>query len=135
MIVDLKDKDVIGSFELEGGGKVHLRLRSEADEKKIRAACFKKVAEYPFLDGKYQRFEVETIDMDLFMEMSFDCNITGWDDLFDWNKKPIPVTKGNKVLLMKNVPLFQKAVNDGLKKLKEDEAKSAEQAEKNSMTG
>ena len=144
MIVDLEDKEVKGTFELKGGGNVHLRLRSEADEKTIMAACVKKRAEYPLLKdptdttGKretYQRFEVEDMDRDLFFEMSMDRNITGWDDLFDRTKKPIPVTKENKVLLMKNAPAFRDAVNAGLKALKDGESKAVEQAEKNSLIG
>ena len=131
MIVDLKEKEESGTFELAGGGKVHLRLRSEADEKAIRAACRTIVAEYPFLDGQYRRFEVEKTDPDLFFEMSMDRNITGWDDLFDKNKKPIPVTKENKVLLMKNVPRFRDAVNAGLQVLKDREREQAEILPKN----
>jgi len=131
MIVDLKDKENKGTFELPGGGKVHLRLRTEEDEKAIRAASIKKEVEYPLLDGKYQRFEVEKVDADLFFEMGMDCNIAGWDGLFDRDNNPIPVTKENKVLLMKNVSLFQQAVNDGLKILKEREKEEAEATEKN----
>jgi hypothetical protein len=136
MIVDLSDKDVAGKFELKGGGKVHLRLRNEKDEREILAACRTVTAEYPFLDGQYRRFEVVKNDQDLFFEMSMDRNITGWDGLFDKNKKPIPVTKENKVLLMKVAPDFRDAVNAGLAALKEAEtaeAKIAEHAEKNSL--
>ena len=119
MIVDLQDKEERGSFELKGGGKVHLRLRNEADEKEIREACVTAVIEYPLLGGKYQRFESEKTDMNLFVEMSWDKNITGWDSIFDRNKKEIPVTKENKVLLMKMVPQFNEAVTNGLKALRE----------------
>ena len=131
MIVELEEKEESGSFELLGGGKVHLRLRSEKDEKEIRAACTTKLVEYPLLDGKYQRFETEKVDYELFAEMSFDRNITGWDDLFDKNKKPIPVTKENKVLLMKNVQLFRVTVENGLKALKVAESAKVENAPKN----
>jgi hypothetical protein len=140
MIVDLEDKEVSGSFELKGGGKVHLRLRSEADERAILAACSKKRAEYPLLKdptdpaGKreiYHRFEVEDVDRELFFEMTMDRNITGWEGLFDRNKKPIPVTKDNKILLMKNVPAFRDAVNEGLKTLKEQEKAAGEESAKN----
>lgn len=135
MIVDLEDKEEKGSFELKGGGKVHLRLMSEKDVKEIRDACVKTRTEYPFLGGKYQRFEVEDVNTDLMTEMRLNRNITGWDDLFDRNKKPIPVTKENKVLLMKLVPLFAEAVENGLKTLKVVEKDRTEQAEKNSVIG
>ncbi len=131
MIVELEEKEESGSFELPGGGKVHLRLRSEKDEKEIRAACTTKLVEYPLLDGKYQRFETEKVDYELFAEMSFDRNITGWEDLFDKNKKPIPVTKEIKVLLMKNVQLFRATVENGLKALKAAESAKVENAPKN----
>lgn len=137
MIVNLVDKDVTGSFELKGGGKVHLRLRNEQDEKEIRAACYVTVAEYPLLkdpvDGKekYQRFESEKVNIELLFEMSWDKNIVGWEDLFDKNEKPIPVTKENKILLMKLVPEFREAVTEGLNALKEMEQKKAEELPKN----
>jgi len=135
MIVDLEEKEESGSFELKGGGKVYLKLRNEADEKEIRAACVKLVVEYPLLDGKYQRFESEKTDMTLFVEMCWDKNITGWDDLFDCKEKPIPVTKENKILLMKMVPLFRETVEKGLQALKEVETARAEAAEKNLLNG
>ena len=135
MIVDLEEKEESGSFELKGGGKIYLKLRNEADEKEIRAACVKTVVEYPLLDGKYQRFESEKTDMILFVEMCWDKNITGWDDLFDCNEKSIPVTKENKVLLMKRVPLFREAVENGLQALKEAEKNRAAQVSKNLSNG
>ncbi len=131
MIVDLTEKEEKGSFELKGGGKVHLRLRNDKDEKEIRVATVMQVVEYPLLDGKYQRFESEKTDMNLYIEMSWDKNITGWDDLFDCNKKPIPVTKENKILLMRMVPAFGEAVIAGMKILKENEKKKQEELPKN----
>jgi len=137
MIVDLEEKEVAGTFELKGGGKVHLRLRNEKDEKEIRAVCVSEVTEYPLLKdpvtGKedYRPFTHEKTDTDRRLEMSWDRNITGWDDLFDKNEKPIPVTKGNKVLLMTRVPEFLQAVMDGIKALMEKEKAKAKAAEKN----
>ena len=130
MNVCLTDKEEKGSFELKGGGKVHLRLRNEADEKEIRAACVTTVAEYPFLDGKYQRFENEKIDTDLFLLMCWDKNIVGWEGILE-DKKPVPVTKENKVALMKRSEDFREAVQNGLKALQEASKVRAEAAEKN----
>jgi len=135
MIVDLEEKEESGSFELKGGGKVHLRLMSAKDVKEVRDASTTIVPEYPLLDGKYQRFEAEKFDVELFVEMRLDRNITGWDDLFDKNEKPIPVTKENKVLLMAMIPEFREAVDNGLAALKEAEAAKAEQSEKNLSPG
>ena len=131
MIVDLEEKEESGSFELKGGGKVHLRLMSRKDIKEIRDATTTVVSEYPLLDGKYQRFETEKVDVELLMEMRLDRNITRWDDLFDKNGNPIPVTKENKVLLMVMVPEFRTAVDDGLVALKKAEADRVEQVSKN----
>ncbi len=131
MNVDLTDKEERGSFDLKGGGKVHLRLRTDQDEKEIRAACVTSVVEFPLLDGKHQRFETEKTDTEQYVEMAWDKNIVGWDEIYDVNKKPVPITKENNVLLMKLVPTFNKAVADGLKALKEASTDRAEQAEKN----
>lgn len=133
MIIDLDEKDECGTFELAGGGKVHLRLLTIDDLKVMRKACLKTVPEYPLLDGKYQRFEGQTFDGDLFDEMKWDRVITGWDDLFDRNKKPIPVIKENKILLMSpgKAPEFVRAVEEGLKTLKDADAEKFRAAEKN----
>lgn len=131
MIVDLEDREERGTFDLEGGGKVHLRLLSATDLRDIRKACTTVKAEYPLLDGEYRRFESHEFNADLFDEMRFDRCITGWDDVFDRNKTPVPVTKENKVLLMRIVPKFSKAVNKGLKALQKAERERVEAAEKN----
>ena len=136
-IVDLEERTETGTFELVGGGKVHLRLLTGTDLREMRAACVKKVVEYPLLTdpatGKqhHQRFEVEEFDGEKFQRMGWDRNITGYDDLLDKNEQPIPVSTENKVLLMELVPEFAAAVASGLKILKEAEKARTEQAEKN----
>jgi len=143
MIVDLDEKTESGTFELKGGGKVTIRLLTVNDLREIRKATGKTVAEYPLLEDPktkelvYRRFEGFHFDGDLFDEMKWDRIITGWGDLFDKNKKPIPCTKKMKVLLMTSgkAPEFVEAVENGLKALREaDEAKS-KAAEKNSLNG
>lgn len=133
MIVDLEKKEQTGSFELAGGGKVHLRLLTTQDIKEMQAACIKKETEYPKIDGAYQRFVAEQFDGEKFLEMRFDRNIVGWDGIFDKNKKPVPVTKENKFLLMTLSPSFAKAVDDGLAALKKAERERVEETEKNSL--
>jgi hypothetical protein len=140
MIVDLEKKEERGSFDLRDGGKVHLRLLTSKDMKEIRAATVKTVIEYPLLkgpDGKetYQRFEAQRFDADLFEEMKWDRAITGWDDIYDCNQKPILVTKENKTLLMSMVSEFIVAVNDGLKALQETEKARNETESKNLSIG
>ncbi len=133
MIVDLEEKEESGWFDLRDGGRVNLRLLSIADFREIRKATSKAKAEYPLLDGKYQRFEAVDFDADLFNEMRLDRNIIGWEKLFDRNEKEIPVTKGNKVLLMERSTEFRDAVENGLKALQEAEKARSEAAEKNSL--
>ncbi len=140
MIVDLQDKEEAGTFDLKGGGKVHLRLRNEQDEKEIRAACVTPAVEYPYLldivngvtltTGKYVRFESDKTDMIKFVEMAWDRNITGWDGILE-DSKPVPVTTENKIKLMKMSPNFNEAVTNGLKALAEASKTKAAQAEKN----
>ena len=129
MIVDLEEKTESGVFDIKGGGKVHVRLLTSTDLKVIRKACVTKVVEYPLLgegsEKKYQRFEFENLDAELFNTMSWDLGITGWENIFDKNKKPIPVTKENKTLLMVLSPEFKEAVDNGFKALKEAEKAKA----------
>jgi hypothetical protein len=141
MKVDLKEKETAGSFELEGGGKVHLRLLTGTDLKEMRKACVKKVVEYPLLEDpatgkkRHVRFEAEDFDAEKFASMGHDRNITGWDDLYDRNEKLIPVTPENKDLLMERVQQFSEAVKEGNKALREQEKAEAEAAEKNLSSG
>jgi hypothetical protein len=150
MIVDIESKEekpVTGTFELPGGGKVHLKLLSARDMKEIRKACIKTRDTYPWLPidpdhpekgSGYRHFESPDFNGELFAEMSHDRNITGWEDLFDGKENPIPVTKENKVLLMSKkddgerlAPEFVETVQAGNKALAEEEKKGAEAAEKN----
>jgi len=140
MIVDLERKpSESGSFELKGGGKVHLRLLDGEDIKELQKACMTSVPEYPLLKNhetgkdEYRRFDAPKFDSDLWDEMMWDRVITGWDDLFDSSKKPIPVTKENKVLLMASSKAkeFQDAVNKGLEVLKAQDKERSGATEKN----
>ncbi|PKN20883.1 MAG: hypothetical protein CVU71_03640 [Deltaproteobacteria bacterium HGW-Deltaproteobacteria-6] len=140
MIVDLERKPTeSGSFELKGGGKVHLRLMDSEDIRELQKACMTSVPEYPLLKNpetgkdEYRRFDAPKFDGDLWDEMMWDRVITGWDDLFDKDKKPIPCTKENKVLLMTcgKAKEFVDAVNNGLKTLKDQDKARSEATEKN----
>jgi hypothetical protein len=131
MIVDLNEKTESGWFDLEGGGRVHLRLLDITDIRDMRKACLKTVPEYPKLDGKYQRFEGQEFDNDLWNEMLWDRTIIGWEGIFDRDERPIPVTKERKVLLMMRASEFVKVYEEGIKALKAAEEARAEAAEKN----
>ena len=131
MIVDLTDKTESGWFDLEGGGRLHLRLLDITDIRDMRKACLKTVPEYPKIEGKYQRFEGQEFDGDLWNEMLWDRTIMGWEGIFDRNEKPIPVTKENKALLMMRVSEFVRAYEEGMKALKAADEERAGAAEKN----
>ena len=131
MIVDLNEKTESGWFDLEGGGRVHLRLLDITDIRDMRKACLKTVPEYPKIEGKYQRFEGQEFDGDLWNEMLWDRTIMGWEGIFDRNEKPIPVTKENKALLMMRVSEFVRAYEEGIKALKAADEERAGAAEKN----
>src|SRR5574343_1261981 len=140
MIIDLEDKEESGWFDLRDGGRIHLRLLSSKDVREIGKATRKTVSEYPLLkdpatgkDG-YQRFERQEFNFELFYSMRLDRNILGWEKLFDRNKKEIPVTQENKVLLYERVPEFRDTVEKGLKALKDAETARVEASEKNSLT-
>ena len=131
MIVDLDEKTESGWFDLEGGGRVHLRLLDITDIRDMRKACLKTVPEYPKLDGKYQRFEGQEFDGDLWNEMLWDRTIIGWEGIFDRDERPIPVTKEHKVLLMMRVSEFVRAYEEGIKALKAADEARVEASEKN----
>lgn len=114
-----------------------MRLATADEFKAAMKACMKVVPEYPLLKdpetGKesYRRFEGREFDSDLFEEMMWNVNIVGWKAIYDRNEKEITVTNENKALLMRKVPEFKEAVENGLKALKEAEKTAAEEAEKN----
>lgn len=133
MIVDIdkRPETESGWFELRDGGRVHLRLMSADDLREIRKTCITSETEYPLLGGKYQRFEVQKFDDEAFDVLMWDKTIIGWEQILDRNAHPVPVSKEMKALLMRNVPEFYEAVNNGLKSLKESEAARVEAARGN----
>lgn len=131
MRVDLTTREEQGWFDIRDGAKVHLRLLSETDIAEMRAACITVVPEYPLLDGKYQRFEAQKFDGALFERMRVERTILGWSGVQDANGVDVPVTAENKLLLVHLVPDFAKAVDAGLKALKDAEAARLEAREKN----
>jgi len=145
MEVELTKKEGLsGWFDIEGGGRVNVKLLDVDEMKAIRAACVKTVAEYPYLDvdpgdpkkGKaYKRFESEKLDGELLMEMINDKSIIGWDAMVDSKtKSPIEVTPENKKILMFPgvCPKFAEAVEAARVALKKAEEEKAAAELKNS---
>lgn len=118
-------------FEMEGGGRVQLQIVSADAFRAIQKQTVKKKIDFKKVEGTPGRFEFEEVDTDLQNALFWDAVIVSWENLFDKNKKPIPCTKENKVLLMTRSAMFAKFVADSLKTLGEDEAMRAEEVRGN----
>jgi hypothetical protein len=116
-------------FEMEGGGRLQLRIPSIADWKLIRKQTVRKKVEFKKVDGTPGRFEFEEINEDLQNELFWDAAIVNFEN-FTNKGILIPCTKENKILLMTNSK-FAKFFSESFKTLTEDEAIQAEASEKN----
>lgn len=133
-IFDLDEKKATW-FDMDGGGRVQLRLLSADDWKAIRAQSVKRSPVYEKLDGKWERFDTETKDEDLQNELFWDAAIVAWENLQDGKGTEILCTIENKVLLMMTQPKFSRFVGECVDVLTKDETVRAEAFEKNSLTG
>ncbi len=116
-------------FEMEGGGRLQLRIPTIEDWKRIRKQTVRKKVEFKKVDGTPGRFEFEEVNEDLQNELFWDSAIVNFEN-FTNKGAVIPCTKENKVLLMTN-SRFAKFFAESFKTLTEDEAKQAEASEKN----
>jgi hypothetical protein len=116
-------------FEMEGGGRLQLRIPSIADWKLIRKQTVRKKVEFKKVDGTPGRFEFEEINEDLQNDLFWDVAIVNFEN-FTNKGILIPCTKENKILLMTNSK-FAKFFSESFKTLTEDEAIQAEASEKN----
>jgi len=129
-VFDLEEKQGVW-FDMEGGGRVQLRVLSPDDHRRIRARTVTKQAEIAKVDGVVARVAWEETDEDLQNELFWDHCIVKWEKFSDKNGKSIPCTTANKVLLMTRSAKFAKFVAEKLKELTDDDAMRAEAAEKN----
>lgn len=114
-------------FDMEGGGKVRLRVCAGEDFRNIRKQTLKKKVEYK----NAQRFAYDDIDEDLENKLLWDFCIIDWENLFDASGSPIPCIKENKVLLMGKSIKFSRFVLDSLNKLAEINSEQVEAESKN----
>lgn len=126
-IFNLEDLNPGVLFDMEGGGKVRLRVCAGDDFRNIRKQTLKKKVEYK--NG--QRHSYEEIDEDLENKLLWDFCIIDWENFFDGSGNPIPCTKENKVLLMGKSIKFSRFVLDSLNKLAEINSEQAEAESKN----
>lgn len=132
MTVILLDDSPAKWFEMDGGGRVQLRSLTTDAFKSIQKQTVKKKVDFKKVDGVPARLEYEEVDADLQNELFWDAVVVAWENLLDAKMATIPCTKENKILLMSRSARFAKFVADSLKTLSEDEAREAEQSEKNS---
>jgi len=122
-------------FEMEGGGKIGLRISTPELWNEIRKKTAKKKVEYKKVDGDLagRRFEYEETNESLQSEMLWDYCIVSWENLYSDEEcnKPIPCTKENKILLMNRSIKFMNFVTDKLKELSDIEIDKEKSAEKN----
>jgi hypothetical protein len=120
-------------FEMDGGGRVQIRLISPETMKSIRKQSVKRRVEFKKVDGTPARFEHEEIDEDLQSELFWDDCIVGWQGLMDAKGREIPCTKENKLLLMNlRSGMFRTFVVSAINRLSDETAKQAAVSEKNS---
>ena len=129
-VFDLEEKPATW-FDMEGGGRVQLRILSAEGWKAIRGQSVQVVAEYQKLDGKWERFEVEKKDDDLQNRLFWDAVIVAWENLQDGKGREILCTPENKTLLMLTQPKFSRFIGECVEVLTKDETARAEASEKN----
>jgi len=129
-VFDLDSKPGVW-FDMEGGGRVELKILSPEDWRTIRNQTVKTVPDYVKLDGEWKRFEVEKRDDDLQNELFWDSLIVAWEGLLDAKGREIPCTSENKSLLMLTQPTFSKFIGGCIDVLTKDETARMAASEKN----
>lgn len=126
-------------FFMPGGGKVMFRTVPISEFKKMQKRTTKKSVDYKKVEGTPGRFEVETVDNDLFNELFWDYAIVSWDE-FSFKHPdtkelilctPDTCTKENKSILINCSKKFILFANESLKELNAEEMEAAKAEEKN----
>jgi len=129
-IINLEDP-VAKWFEMDGGGRVQLRVLSVAEFKAIQKKTTRKKVDYRRVEGVAGRFEYEESDTDLQNELYWDAVIVDWENIVDKKGDPIPCTRENKVLVMSRSRKFLDFVVESLRVVTEDESRQQEEDLKN----
>ena len=106
--------------------RIQLRILPVEELEKIRRKTTTKRVEY----RRGQRFEVEKIDEEQNMKLTWDYCIVDWSGIEDINGE-VECTTENKFQLMRKAPKFASWVTDCLDQLNQDEESRKESAEKN----
>lgn len=131
MRIDLTNLNPSASFPFDyndpEAGNIELRVASAGLLENLRKKHVKTVAEF----RRGQRFEKQITNHDGYELDFWDYCIVGWTGLTDVNGEDIPCTAENKALLMSGSPQFAEIVRERMERLQEENAKRAEDAEKN----
>ena len=100
-------------FDVEGGGRISLRICGSDKLREIRKLTVKKKVEYK----QGNRFVFEETNEDMQGRLIWDYCIVDWENFFDADGKPIPCNIDTKNALMGNSPFFSKMVTGYLSKL------------------
>ena len=129
VVFDLEDDGTW--FDVEGGGRIKLRIMTPDVNKVIRKKTVKKRVDFKKVEGVPSRFEYEEVNEDLQTELFWDYIIVDWENFIDRNGEQIPCTSENKVLLISKSTRFVSLLNGFLKELTDYEEEKTAQIEKN----
>lgn len=127
------DEEKSAWFDMEGGGRVKLRVLSTSDWERIRE---KTVTKEPIVmrvdDGSHKLFEREIVDDVLQRKLVNDETIVEWENIVDKDNNEIECTIENKdkLMMMRN-PFFRNFVNEKLDTLTELYTEEEKEEEKN----
>ena len=129
-IFDIKEKEGVW-FEMDGGGRVKLKTVGVEKYLHIVATTTKQVPFVHESNGNVKVLTYEVQDQELYVRMVNDETIQEWEDFFDKDKKPIPCTLDNKILLKVRSETFRNFVDQKLELLEKAEKEQTEALEKN----
>lgn len=118
-------------FDLEGGGRVQLRLMDAETLRAIRKATTTAHVEYKRVEGKAERFTWTDTDEEAASARFWDHVIMAWEGLLDELGDEIPCTAQTKSFLLARFPAFARFVAESLERLAADAAESQEARQKN----
>jgi len=111
-------------FDVEGGGRICLRICGSDKLREIRKQTVKKKIEYK----QGGRFVYDEVNEDLQGRLIWEYCIVNWENFFDADGKPIPCNIDTKNALMGNSPMFSKMVTANLTKLADIEEAEDQEA-------
>jgi len=133
MQIDLEKLNSGTWFDLDGGGRICLRVCAGDDYRAILDQVVKRKSEVVFdpKTGRPHRLSSEQTDERKLTELLWDFCIVDWVKIYDVKGETVPCNKEMKLLLMGRSPTFFAMVNSHLDRLRTIEKQEAEELEKN----